>query len=182
MVGLSMRELGRQLQKSGRIGEMAPMPAPSREKKNKMDTPMRAEESSTKRNNRGAQKAVVDGITFDSRYEAARYAALKACEKHGVITDLQLQVKYPLEVNGSHVCTYIADFTYKLLDGTFIVEDAKGYREPVYRLKAKLFQACMGFAITETTNTGSIARNIMAQGHALVALGTPLPDEGLTYP
>ena len=177
-MGISMRELGRQLQKSGRIKEIATASAPAGSRKSKSDPVIQDGEPPVKRNNRGAQKVVVDGITFDSRYEAARYRALKVCEKHGVITDLQLQVRYPLEVNGELVCTYIADFTYYLPDGTFVVEDAKGYREPVYRLKAKLFKACMGFSITETSNTGSIARNIMAQGYALVALGTPLPDEG----
>ena len=43
-----------------------------------------------------AIKTVYDGITFDSRKEARRYAALKLLERAGEISDLRTQVKYEL--------------------------------------------------------------------------------------
>ena len=90
----------------------------------------------------GSVKTEVDGIVFASKREAFRYQELRICERAGIISNLELQVKYPLVVNGQKVCTYIADFTYKDQQGRTIVEDSKGMKTPVYRIKAKLFAAC----------------------------------------
>ena len=43
----------------------------------------------------------LDGIVFDSKREAARYADLKLAEKLGNIKNLTLQPEYPVEINGS---------------------------------------------------------------------------------
>lgn len=43
-----------------------------------------------------ARKAVVDGITFDSKKEANRYRDLKLLEKAGEICCLRLQVPFEL--------------------------------------------------------------------------------------
>lgn len=96
-----------------------------------------------------AIKTEIDGFLFDSRREAIRYAELKMLEQAGEITDLELQPVYPCLVNGKLVCKYIADFRYKLPSGREVVEDAKGAKTPVYRLKNKLVNALYGVVIVE---------------------------------
>lgn len=95
-------------------------------------------------------KVVLDGVTFDSKAEASRFASLKLRERIGEITDLELQVRFPLVVNGQKVTTYVADFRYREADtGAVIVEDVKGVRTPVYRLKKKLMRAVHGIEVVE---------------------------------
>ena len=93
----------------------------------------------------GAKKTVVDGITFDSKWESERYGQLKAMERGGIVTDLELQVKYDIVINDIKICKYIADFVYKeeSPDGEIreIVEDAKGFETPEFKLKKKLMKA-----------------------------------------
>nr|UVN01006.1 MAG: protein of unknown function DUF1064 [Bacteriophage sp.] len=102
-----------------------------------------------------AQKTTVDGITFDSRKEADRYLVLKGMEEDGTIEDLQRQVRYELvpafDVDGRHYrpVFYVADFVY-VEDGKEVVEDVKGMRTDVYRLKSKLFARRYGKVIRET--------------------------------
>lgn len=52
-------------------------------------------------------------------------------------------------VNGIKVCEYEDDFSYKE-NGVLVVEDAKGMRTPLYRLKKKLMRAALGIEIKET--------------------------------
>ncbi len=93
----------------------------------------------------------VDGIRFPSRREARRYGELKLLLRGGAISDLQLQVKYPLPVNGHLVGHYVADFVYKdESTKRTIVEDVKGVRTSVYVLKSKLMKAIYGITILET--------------------------------
>lgn len=102
-----------------------------------------------------AKKTVVDGITFDSRKEADRYLVLKGMEEDGSIEDLRRQVRYELipafDVDGRHYrpVSYVADFVYRE-DGREVVEDVKGMRTDVYRLKSKLFARRYGMSIKET--------------------------------
>ena len=91
------------------------------------------------------KKTVVDGITFDSKKEARRYIQLKKMSEAGEISDLQLQVKFDL-LPTMKICGktqrkvgYIADFTY-LKDGQLVVEDTKGMRTDVYKLKRRLMK------------------------------------------
>ena len=97
-----------------------------------------------------AIKTVVDGITFASKAEARRYSQLKPLERAGAIACLQLQPRFDCVVNGKKICTYIADFKYATADG-FTIEDVKGMKTPVYRLKKKLVEALHGITITEIT-------------------------------
>lgn len=109
----------------------------------------------------GAKKTEVDGFVFDSKREAERYSELKIREKAGEILELELQPRFECRVNGKLVCTYIADFRYKerfhsKKDGegiTFpsVVEDVKGVRTPVYRIKRKLVEALYDIEIKEIT-------------------------------
>ena len=102
-------------------------------------------------------KTTVDGITFDSIKESRRYAELKLLEKGRKIKNLQRQVKYvliPAEKNeeGKTVereLSYIADFVYEE-DGKRIVEDVKGYRTQVYKIKRRLMKYIYGIDIKET--------------------------------
>src|SRR3546814_11142842 len=89
-----------------------------------------------------AQRTDVDGITFDSKAEARRYSQLKLLETAREIKDLELQPSYPIQIEGVKVCTYKADFTYlDRLTGKRVVEDVKGFKTPVYRLKKTLVKA-----------------------------------------
>ncbi len=102
-----------------------------------------------KRNKYGAVRTTIDGITFHSKKEAARYEVLRDMLRDGKITDLRLQVSHQITVNGFKVCRYISDFEYTE-DGKPIVEDVKGRITDVYRLKKKLMAACLGIEIRET--------------------------------
>lgn len=91
-----------------------------------------------------AEKTEVDGIRFDSKKEADRFARLKLLEKAGVIKDLKLQPRF--ELQEPFICDgkkerkieYVADFQYEC-GGKIIVEDVKGAKTQVYKLKRKLF-------------------------------------------
>lgn len=102
-----------------------------------------------------AKKTTVDGITFDSRKEADRYLALKAMEEEDLIGNLRRQVRYELipafDVDGKHYrpVFYVADFVY-VEDGKEVVEDVKGMKTDVYKLKSKLFARRYGMSIKET--------------------------------
>lgn len=97
----------------------------------------------------GAQPVEVDGRRFASKREAARYLLLKARAAAGEIEGLELQPRYPLVVNGVKVAVYVADFRYREA-GTLVVEDTKGFRTPIYRLKRKLMKAIHGIDVRET--------------------------------
>lgn len=101
-----------------------------------------------------ASRTLADGTThrFDSKAEARRYDALRLAERAGEITALELQPAFPIAVNGRAICTYRADFRYTDRAGRVVVEDVKGVKTPVYRLKKKLTEAQYGITITEVTN------------------------------
>ena len=106
----------------------------------------------TPRGKYGNRKTVVDGITFDSAKEAARWQELSMLERGNAIHDLEYQVKYPLVVNGVKIASYVADFRY-WQEETLIVEDVKSEatrKNRAYRIKVKLMAACYGITIRET--------------------------------
>ena len=76
-------------------------------------------------------------------------------ERAGIISDLTRQVRFeliPAVKEGGKVkqraTSYIADFVYKQ-GGQQIVEDAKGVRTEVYKLKKKLMLWRYGIEIKE---------------------------------
>ncbi len=89
----------------------------------------------------------VDGIRFASKLEANRYLQLKMMKAGGLITDFVTQKTYYLEVNGMHICRYIADFEINWADGRVTVEDTKGVETPEFKLKKKLMLAIHGIEI-----------------------------------
>lgn len=92
------------------------------------------------------KKTEIDGIIFHSQKEAYRYKELKLLEKAKHIYSLALQTRFMLqeafEKQGEHFgqITYLADFTYYEAKNKniWIVEDVKGMKTDVYKLKKKL--------------------------------------------
>ncbi len=103
-----------------------------------------AEPTSKYRNIRTA----IDGISFASRREARRYAELCLQRQTGEIQELGVQKHFSLDVNGIHICDYIADFVDRP-ESAQIVEDAKGKRLELYRIKKRLMKAILGIDIAE---------------------------------
>ena len=113
-------------------------------------------------------KVEYDGIKFDSKKEMQRYIVLKDAENSGVISNLELQVKYELipavrEEYVEHLktkdkvktrtlqlpITYTCDFQY-LKDGVLIVEDVKASPKMLpkeFVLKEKMMFALKGIKI-----------------------------------
>lgn len=93
----------------------------------------------------------LDGHRFDSQREAKRYEELKQREAAGKIAQLELQPRFELQpafrYRGEAVrkIEYVADFRYLDYErGGLVVEDVKGMKTEVYRLKRKLFLAKYG--------------------------------------
>ena len=98
-----------------------------------------------------AKKVKTEDGTFEIQAEYARWCELKLLERAGEIAALNRQGKWGLFVNGIQVATYRDDFNY--LDRSkscVVVEDVKGFKTPVYRLKKKLMKAIHGIDILET--------------------------------
>lgn len=97
------------------------------------------------------KKVTVDGFVFDSGKEANRYKELKLLETGGYIDHLELQPKYDIVVNRIKIGFYKADFRYWDIMGDLQkVEDAKGYRTQIYKIKKKLVEAIYNIEIIET--------------------------------
>jgi len=74
---------------------------------------------------------VVDGIKFASKKEAKRYQELKLLKARGDVIDFECQKSFKLAGRYRYVC----DFFVKWYGGEEDVEDVKGYKTPVYKLK-----------------------------------------------
>lgn len=102
------------------------------------------------------KKIESDGQKFDSRKEYNRYIELLIYQESGVIQDLKRQVPFVIcdkVINEEgkvlqRESKYIADFTY-IKDGELVVEDAKGFRTDLYKLKKKLLLERYGIMIKE---------------------------------
>lgn len=95
---------------------------------------------------------------YDSKKEHGRACELKFMERAGLISDLREQVRFeliPAQFDASghcleRSCSYIADFVYLDKNGVQVVEDTKGVRTDVYRIKRKLMLLKYGISIHET--------------------------------
>ena len=94
--------------------------------------------------------------SFDSERERERCGTLKFMQEKGLISNLERQVKYELipaqYENGKCIeraTSYYADFQY-VQGGITIVEDSKGCRTDVYKIKKKLMLQVHGIKIKET--------------------------------
>ena len=106
----------------------------------------------------GNRHTIVDGISFDSQREAVRWCELKVLEKAGEIHGLDRQVKFVL-APGVHIkgasrksqdLRYYADFAYITKEGEAVVEDSKGHRDAVYKIKRHLMKSVHNIDILET--------------------------------
>lgn len=111
-----------------------------------------------KRSKYGNQKTEVEGIKFDSKKEAARYQELLWRLGAGEISDLKLQEEFTLsgaytDTHGRRIraIRYRCDFSYKLPDGSKVVEDvkSKATKTRVYEIKKKLLRERLGIEIVE---------------------------------
>ncbi len=115
-----------------------------------------------------AQKVTFDGMEFDSKREMLRWQELRALERNCEIFRLRRQVRFELipaqyapdvvtktgkKKRGACLerkCDYIADFVYT--DGSTgetVVEDAKGMKTEVYKIKRKLMLYIHGIRVKE---------------------------------
>lgn len=97
-----------------------------------------------------------EGIHFDSIKEKNRYIQLKLLERAGKIKNLCCQVAYELlpttRIGGQtqRKTTYTADFVYWDIEKDCeVIEDAKGMRTDVYKLKRKLMWEILGKEVRE---------------------------------
>lgn len=105
----------------------------------------------------GNRKTVVDGITFDSLREAARWGELRMLERAGHISQLKRQVIYELapsvKFSGTRrakpALRYIVDFTYREGDA-LIAEDVKGMQTKEFQIKRHLMLALLGVDVRVT--------------------------------
>ena len=99
---------------------------------------------------------------FDSAKEWRRNQELEALQRAGEISELNRQVPFVLmpsfaiadETTKSGRRTvreirYIADFTYRLKNGTRIIEDVKGMQTDVFKLKRKLLERTIALGVIE---------------------------------
>ena len=84
-----------------------------------------------------ASPTAVDGLRFDSKAEAGRYADLKLLQQAGEVVFFLRQV--PFDLPGG--VKYKADFMIFWADGSVTVEDVKGYDTPQSRLKRRQVEA-----------------------------------------
>ena len=96
----------------------------------------------------GNVKTEVDGVSFDSKGEAAYWQTLKLRERAGEISDLKRQVVFRIDVEGQHICRVIPDFAYAE-GGLLVVADFKSPASmtPEFKLKRKLMRAVHGIDI-----------------------------------
>ena len=80
------------------------------------------------------------------RQEKERYEELLWLEKAGEIADLESHPRFSLDVNGVHICDYIADEVF--FEGEQrVVVDVKGVETAEFKLKAKLMLAIYGIEV-----------------------------------
>jgi hypothetical protein len=83
----------------------------------------------------------LDGIVFASKLEMNRYSFLKMMESAGKISKLQRQFHFTLVEKFScqgikyRAVVYKADFSYDNSNRQWIIEDAKGFETPEYKIK-----------------------------------------------
>ena len=107
---------------------------------------------------------------FASKKEAGRYPELLLLQKAGKIHDLRCQVRFEVvpaqyeyyerygkkgqRLKDGKRCVeravdYVADFDYYTEDGTYVVEDTKGFKTKDYIIKRKLMLWVHGIRIRE---------------------------------
>jgi len=116
-----------------------------------------AQATSAKPSKYSNERVELNGESFDSRAECARYQHLLIMKRAGLIKDLTRQVSFVLaeavKINGKTkpALTYRADFGYTVVaSGERVVEDKKGALTDVYKVKRHLMKSVHGIDILET--------------------------------
>ena len=97
------------------------------------------------------------GVIHQSTLEARRCDELHLMQQGGLIKDLRAhpQVRFRLDVDGHHICDYMADFCYYDNERqTEVVEDTKGMITDVCRMKMKLMAAVHGVDVELVRQAG----------------------------
>lgn len=96
-----------------------------------------------------------DGKWFSSQKELRRYRELELLQRAGKIKDLVCQpvFKFPIKYDSGRVMSYKADFQYTENPGRpnayRVVEDVKGFKTQVYKIKKALVKHFHGVEIKE---------------------------------
>ena len=108
---------------------------------------------SFRRNKYRAKPEIVDEIRFASGREAKRYRELKLLERAGEISELELQPKFILGTEEAPImlrsdrcpngrrAAYFGDFRYRDRSGEIVIEDVKGFDNPLSKLKRAIVEA-----------------------------------------
>jgi hypothetical protein len=91
------------------------------------------------------ERTVVEGISFSSKKEARRYGELLWAKTSGDCLWFLRQVPFHLEGG----VRYLADFLVFWKGGQITVEDVKGFKTPIYRLKKAQVEARYPVKIVE---------------------------------
>lgn len=97
-----------------------------------------------KRSKYGAKRITVDGILFDSKREARRYALLKHMQSAGEIKRFHRQVIFDLEGGVIYRC----DFLVVHNDDRLEYVDAKGIKTKEFRIKQRMVKGRYGVEIS----------------------------------
>ena len=96
------------------------------------------------------ERRTMDGFVFASKKEMLHYADLKMLQKAKEISNLELQPKFPVHINGNLFCTYTADFAYDTKDGERVIEELKSSgtaKDAAYRLRKKAAEMYYGIKV-----------------------------------
>lgn len=94
-----------------------------------------------------------NGRMYDSKKEANHAAQLDmqrlASDPAQKVLKVVPQYRMNLLVNGKKVGAYVADFLVSFADGHKEIQDVKGVKTPIYKLKKKMVEAQYGEKIIE---------------------------------
>lgn len=97
----------------------------------------------------GNKKTLYNGRLYSSKKEASRAYELDLLQAGGIIRKWEAQIPFAFQLNGVKICKYICDFRVFYKDGRVEIEDVKGFRTDIYRLKKKLMKAFYEIEIVE---------------------------------
>ena len=92
----------------------------------------------------GAVKTVYGDRKYMSKKEAGYAQDLDLMKKAGLIKEIVPQFRIHLDVNGYHICDYIADFKVTLSDGSEEIHEVKGFQTEIFLFKWRLTEALWG--------------------------------------
>lgn len=92
-----------------------------------------------------AKPCEYENIKFASKKEAKRYLELKALQRLGEVIFFLRQTPFHLTGGVKYVCDYLVFWQ----DGYVTIEDVKGMRTDMYKLKKKQVETLYPITITE---------------------------------